>query len=70
MKVNGIGHVLPDTLRQAIRPDTVFVSVMLANNEIGTIQDIPVLAAIAHEHKIPFHTMLYILAISCFHGNV
>ena len=56
LKVNGIGHVLPDTLRQAIRPDTAFVSVMLANNEVGTIQDIPVLAAIAHEHKIPFHT--------------
>lgn len=37
-------------------PPAALVSIMLANNEIGTIQDIPALATIAHDHGVPFHT--------------
>lgn len=51
---NGIVH--PEDLRKAIRENTVLVTVMTANNEIGTIQPIRELCAIAHEHKIFFHT--------------
>ncbi|MDQ3654355.1 MAG: cysteine desulfurase [Chloroflexota bacterium] len=50
------GLIAPDALRQAIRPETCLVSIMYANNEIGTIQAIPELAAIAHEYGVPFHT--------------
>ena len=44
------GVVSPDRLREVITDDTALVSVMHANNEIGTIQPIAELAAIAHEH--------------------
>lgn len=54
--VDGFGTVSPDSLRSLIRPDTVLVSVMHSNNEIGTIQPIKELAAIANEHGILFHT--------------
>jgi cysteine desulfurase len=50
------GLVAPDDLRAALRPDTTLVSVMLANNEVGTVQPVAALAALAHEHGIPFHT--------------
>lgn len=50
------GIVDPQTLKDAIRQDTVLVSIMTANNEIGTIQPISELAKIAHEHKALFHT--------------
>jgi len=50
------GRVCPDDLKKAIRPDTILVSVMHANNETGTIQDIVRLAIIAHERDILFHT--------------
>jgi cysteine desulfurase len=46
----------PDDVRKALRPDTIIVSVMHANNEVGTIQPIEEIAAIAHEREIPFHT--------------
>lgn len=46
----------PDTLATAIRPDTALISVMLANNEVGTIQPVRELAALAHEHGTLFHT--------------
>jgi len=39
-----------------MRPDTILVSVMLANNEIGTIEDIPALCRMAHRHGAWFHT--------------
>jgi cysteine desulfurase len=54
--VDKIGLVDPDELRAVISPDTALVSVMWANNEVGTIQPIAELAAIAREHGIPFHT--------------
>ena len=45
-----------DDLKAAIRPDTILISVMFANNEIGTIQPIKEIGAIAKEHGILFHT--------------
>lgn len=50
------GSITPAALKAAIRPDTTLVSVMYANNEIGTIQPIPALAKICREHGILFHT--------------
>lgn len=59
LDVEEFGRVHPQTLRAAIErdPDSVaLVSVMWANNEVGTVQGIRVLAAIARDHGIPFHT--------------
>ncbi|WP_090760833.1 cysteine desulfurase family protein [Nonomuraea maritima] len=59
LEVDEHGRVHPETLRAAIErdPDDVaLVSIMWANNEVGTVQPIHVLAAIAHDHGIPFHT--------------
>lgn len=50
------GLVDPAELEKAIREDTALVSIMLANNEIGTVQPIAELAAIAHAHGAWFHT--------------
>ena len=56
LPVDSSGRVSPESLRSAIRPDTVLVSVMTANNEVGSIQPIAKLAAIAHELGVLFHT--------------
>ncbi len=59
LPVNAAGLVGPETLAEAIAadPDAVaLVTVMWANNEVGVVQQIPELAAIAREHGIPFHT--------------
>jgi cysteine desulfurase len=56
LPVDGTGIVSPDALASAITPDTAIVSVMHANNEIGTIQPIAALARIAREHGALFHT--------------
>ena len=45
-----------DQLKKAIRPTTVLISIMFANNEIGTIQPIKEIGAIAKAHNILFHT--------------
>ncbi|PKQ16032.1 MAG: cysteine desulfurase NifS [Actinobacteria bacterium HGW-Actinobacteria-7] len=50
------GHIHPDDLRAAMRPTTKLVSIMHGNNEIGTVNDIKVLAEIAHEGGALFHT--------------
>ena len=50
------GVIKLDQLKAAIRPDTILISVMFANNEIGTIQPIEEIGAIAKEHGILFHT--------------
>ena len=50
------GMIKLDELKAAIRPDTILISVMFANNEIGTIQPIKEIGEIAKEHDILFHT--------------
>jgi cysteine desulfurase len=56
LPVSSIGAVSPDDLRKAIRPDTILVSVMAANNEIGTLQPVAELGAICRERGVLFHT--------------
>jgi cysteine desulfurase len=56
LPVDERGIVSPETLRSAITDDTALVSVMHANNEIGTVQPIPELAAIARERRAVFHS--------------
>jgi cysteine desulfurase len=55
----GVGHdglVDLDELAQAIRPSTILVSLMAANNETGVIQDIAAIGALCHKRKVLFHT--------------
>ncbi len=56
LPVDRDGLVSPDDLAEAIRADTMLVTIMLANNEIGTVQAIAELAAIARERGVLFHT--------------
>ena len=56
LPVNQEGLVSSDSLSAAIRPDTVLVSVMAANNEIGTIQPVAELGAICRQRSVVFHT--------------
>lgn len=56
LDVDENGVVKLDELKKAIRPDTILISVMFANNEIGTIQPIKEIGEIAHENGILFHT--------------
>lgn len=56
LDVDEDGKVRLEDLKKAIRPDTILISVMFANNEIGTIEPIKEIGAIAREHGILFHT--------------
>jgi cysteine desulfurase len=56
LPVDRYGMVDPDDVARALRPDTVLVSIMYANNEIGTIQPIEEIARIAHSRGALFHT--------------
>lgn len=56
LPVDSFGMVNPQDLQNALTDKTFLVSIMTANNEIGTIQDIPLLAKIAHEKGAYFHT--------------
>ncbi len=56
LDVDAEGKVAPEALQRAIRPDTILISIMAANNEIGTIEPIETLGQIAHEKGILFHT--------------
>lgn len=56
LPVDGFGTVSPTDLEAAIRPDTILVTIMYANNEMGTIMPIKELAEVAHKHKVLFHT--------------
>lgn len=56
LDVDHEGFVSPEDLEKAIRPETVLISIMFVNNEIGTIEPIAELAEVAHKHKILFHT--------------
>lgn len=56
LDVDEDGKVRLEDLKKAIRPETILISVMFANNEIGTIEPIKEIGQIAHEHGIVFHT--------------
>ncbi len=56
LDVDKDGFVNLETLENSIRPDTILISVMFANNEIGTIEPIEEIAKIAHKNGIIFHT--------------
>ena len=56
LPVDRTGRIDPGDLRQAITPRTILISIMHANNEVGTIEPIEDCARIAHEHAILFHT--------------
>ncbi|WP_342674266.1 cysteine desulfurase NifS [Methanosarcina sp.] len=56
LPVDKYGMVSPDDLRNALRDDTILISIMLANNEVGTIQPVEELGKIARENRIYFHT--------------
>jgi ubiquinone/menaquinone biosynthesis C-methylase UbiE len=56
LPVDATGRLDSDDLRSAITPRTILISVMHANNEVGTIQSIAECARIAHEHGVLFHT--------------
>jgi len=56
LPVDEYGRVNPDDVGRAIRPDTALISVMYANNEVGTIQPIAEIGDIARQHRIPFHS--------------
>ena len=56
LDVDENGLVSPEEVEKAIRPDTILISIMFANNEIGTIEPIKEIGEIAHKHDILFHT--------------
>lgn len=56
LPVDEYGKVSLDDIKNAIREDTILITIMFANNEIGTIEPIAEIGAIAKEHKILFHT--------------
>ncbi len=56
LDVDNEGFVNPEDLKAALRDETVLVSIMMVNNEVGTVQPIKELAAIAHEKGVYFHT--------------
>lgn len=56
LDVDADGLINPEDVKNAIREDTILITIMFANNEIGTIQPIAEIGKIAREHKITFHT--------------
>ena len=56
LEVDDDGRVAPAALAAALRPDTTLVSIQYANNEVGTIQPIAELTAVARAQDVPFHT--------------
>ena len=56
LPVDGTGRVDPADVERAVRADTALISIMTANNEIGTLQPVAEIGAIARERGIPFHT--------------
>ncbi len=56
LPVDGCGRVDPDDVRRALRPDTILVSLMMANNEVGTIAPVAEIGRICREHGALFHT--------------
>ncbi len=56
LEVDALGRVHPDVLADALDDDVALVTVMWANNEVGTVQPVRALAGIAHEYGVPLHT--------------
>lgn len=56
LDVDGNGRVRPEDVEAAITPDTVLVTIMAANNEIGTVQSVREIGEITHRHGVIFHT--------------
>lgn len=56
LPVDGTGMVNPDDLRRAITPQTILISIMHANNEVGTLQPLAEISKIAREHSVLLHT--------------
>jgi len=56
LNVDEYGMIKLDELEKAIRPDTILISIMFANNEIGTIEPVKEIGSIAREHGVLFHT--------------
>lgn len=56
LDVDEDGKISLEELEKAIRPDTILISIMTANNEIGTVEPIAEIGRIAHEHNVLFHT--------------
>jgi len=56
LPVDEYGRVRVEDVVAALRPDTILITIMHANNEVGTIQPIREISAIAREHKVTFHT--------------
>ena len=54
--VDEYGRVDPDDVSAAVRPDTILVSVMMANNEVGTVQRVFKIGQVCRERGVPFHT--------------
>ncbi len=55
LPVDQYGMVDPDDVKRAIRPDTIAITIMHANSEVGTVQPVGAIGAIAREHEVPFH---------------
>jgi len=55
LPVDQYGMVDPDAVRRALRPDTIAISIMHANSEVGTVQPVRAIGAIAREAGVPFH---------------
>jgi cysteine desulfurase len=56
LPVDSVGRVSVDSVREALRPDTILVSIMAANNEIGTIQPVAEIGSLCQENGVLFHT--------------
>jgi cysteine desulfurase len=56
LPVDQYGHVDPDDVRRALTPRTILISIMMANNEIGTIANVEEIGRIAHEYGVVFHS--------------
>jgi len=56
LPVDSFGRVAPEAVASRLRPDTAVVSVMAANNEIGSLNPVPEIGALCRERGIPFHT--------------
>ena len=56
LDVDGFGRIAPDEVQRAVKPNTSLISIMLANNETGTLQPIKEIAGIAKKYNIPLHT--------------